>query len=89
MREEKNKKYNFYSKDNKHKCNLLTIIRIGRYYLNAHSFQVGHSAHCVLLGINNAMKNKYAIHAYTHGPVTGSGPSVKPLKYVTHLLVAS
>ena len=21
-------------------------------------------------------KNKYAIHAYTHGPVTGSGPSV-------------
>ena len=34
-------------------------------------------------------KNKYAIHAYTHGPVTGSGPSVKPLKYVTHLLVAS
>ena len=25
--------------------------------------------------------NKYAIHAYTHGPVTGSGPSVKPLKY--------
>ena len=34
-------------------------------------------------------QNKYAIHAYTHGPVTGSGPSVKPLKYVTHLLVAS
>ena len=34
-------------------------------------------------------RNKYAIHAYTHGPVTGSGPSVKPLKYVTHLLVAS
>ena len=33
--------------------------------------------------------NKYAIHAYTHGPVTGSDPSVKPLKYVTHLLVAS
>ena len=31
--------------------------------------------------------NKYAIHAYTHGPVNGSGPSVKPLKYVTHLLV--
>ena len=28
-------------------------------------------------------------NAYTHGPVTGSGPSVKPLKYVTHLLVAS
>ena len=26
-------------------------------------------------------KNKYAIYAYTHGPVTGSGPSVKPLKY--------
>ena len=25
--------------------------------------------------------NKYAIYAYTHGPVTGSGPSVKPLKY--------
>ena len=22
------------------------------------------------------IKNKYAIHAYTHGPVTGSGPSV-------------
>ena len=21
-------------------------------------------------------KNKYAIYAYTHGPVTGSGPSV-------------
>ena len=34
-------------------------------------------------------RKKYAIHAYTHGPVTGSGPSVKPLKYVTHLLVAS
>ena len=26
-------------------------------------------------------RNKYAIYAYTHGPVTGSGPSVKPLKY--------
>ena len=26
-------------------------------------------------------KNKYAIYAYTHGPVTRSGPSVKPLKY--------
>ena len=26
-------------------------------------------------------ENKYAIYAYTHGPVTGSGPSVKPLKY--------
>ena len=25
--------------------------------------------------------NKYAIYAYTHGPVAGSGPSVKPLKY--------
>ena len=25
--------------------------------------------------------NKYAIYAYTHGPVTGSGPSVKHLKY--------
>ena len=25
--------------------------------------------------------NKYAIYAYTHGPVTGSGPSVKPLRY--------
>ena len=25
--------------------------------------------------------NKYAIYAYTHSPVTGSGPSVKPLKY--------
>ena len=23
-------------------------------------------------------KNKYAIYAYTHGPVTGSGPSVVP-----------
>ena len=22
-----------------------------------------------------AKKNKYAIYAYTHGPVTGSGPS--------------
>ena len=39
--------------------------------------------------IRNGLNNKYAIHAYTHGPVTGSGPSVKPLKYVTHLLVAS
>ena len=29
----------------------------------------------------NSEKNKYAIYAYTHGPVTGSGPSVKPLKY--------
>ena len=27
------------------------------------------------------VRNKYAIHAYTHGPVTGSVPSVKPLKY--------
>ena len=34
-------------------------------------------------------RNKYAIHAYTHGPVTGSGPSVKPLSVKTHLLVAS
>ena len=24
---------------------------------------------------DNENKNKYAIHAYTHGPVTGSGPS--------------
>ena len=46
---------------------------------------------CMLncLGEVQTLKNKYAIHAYTHGPVTGSGPSVKPLKYVTHLLVAS
>ena len=29
----------------------------------------------------NRVRNKYAIYAYTHGPVTGSGPSVKPLKY--------
>ena len=36
--------------------------------------------------LHRSGKNKYAIHAYTHGPVTGSGPSVKPL---THLLVAS
>ena len=32
--------------------------------------------------LNSGIKNKYAIYAYTHGPVTGSGPSVKPLKYV-------
>ena len=32
-------------------------------------------------------KNKYAIHAYTHGPVTGSGPSVKSLKYYVTLLL--
>ena len=43
----------------------------------------------VKYGQKNIKKNKYAIHAYTHGPVTGSGPSVKLLKYVTHLLVAS
>ena len=30
------------------------------------------------------LKNKYAIHAYTHGPVTGSGSSV-----VNEQLVAS
>ena len=37
---------------------------------------------------NHITINKYAIHAYTHGPVTGSGHSVKPLKnYVTPLLV--
>ena len=37
---------------------------------------------------HKSYQNKYAIHAYTHGPVTGSGPSVKPLKYyVTPLLV--
>ena len=29
----------------------------------------------MLLGFQNNFK-KYAIHAYTHGPVTGSGPSV-------------
>ena len=35
-----------------------------------------------ILAILHCMgKNKYAIYAYTHGPVTGSGPSVKPLKY--------
>ena len=33
-------------------------------------------------------KNKYAIHAYTHGPVTGSGPSVSLVPSVaTHPLV--
>ena len=26
--------------------------------------------------ISSDKGNKYAIHAYTHGPVTGSGPSV-------------
>ena len=26
--------------------------------------------------------NKYAIHAYTHGPVTGSGPSVSLVPFV-------
>ena len=26
--------------------------------------------------IKTGKENKYAIHAYTHGPVTGSGPSV-------------
>ena len=32
--------------------------------------------------------NKYAIHAYTHGPVTGSGPSVSMVPFVaTHPLV--
>ena len=39
----KPKKYKFYSKGNKYNCTLLTRIRIGRSYLNAHSFQVGHS----------------------------------------------
>ena len=33
------------------------------------------------LSIFMSYDNKYAIYAYTHGPVTGSGPSVKPLKY--------
>ena len=43
----------------------------------------------ISIDVPQVIKNKYAIHAYTHGPVTGSGPSVKPLKYVTLLLVAS
>ena len=36
-------------------------------------------------------KNKYAIHAYPHGPVTGSGPSVKAFQrlYKPWLLLAS
>ena len=34
-------------------------------------------------------KNKYAIHAYTHGPVTGSGPSVVSNCQVNEQLVAS
>ena len=44
----------------------------------------------VIPGFENSSgkNNKYAIHAYTHGPVTGSGSS-EQLKYVTHLLVAS
>ena len=34
------------------------------------------------------MFNKYAIHAYTHRPVTGSGPSVSLVPFVaTHPLV--
>ena len=41
--------------------------------------QVGAQAFGHLLIVSR--KNKYAIHAYTYGPVTGSGPSVKPLKY--------
>ena len=33
--------------------------------------------------------NKYAIHAYTHGPVTGSGPSVvEPLSVTVVQLAA-
>ena len=35
---------------------------------------------------NISKENKYAIHAYTHGPVTGSGPSVV---LVLSLVVAS
>ena len=30
----------------------------------------------ILVNSDFLKKNKYAIHAYTHGPVTGSGPSV-------------
>ena len=35
----------------------------------------------MIVTVINRNLNKYAIYAYTHSPVTGSGPSVKPLKY--------
>ena len=35
-----------------------------------------HYKQVLIYNIHNTKQNKYAIHAYTHGPVTGSGPSV-------------
>ena len=37
------KKYKFYSKGDKYKCSLLTRIRVGRSFLNEHSFTLGFS----------------------------------------------
>ena len=38
--EVKPKRRKFYSKGNKHKCSLLTRIRVGRSYLNEHGFSI-------------------------------------------------
>ena len=37
------KKYKFFSKGNKYKCSLLTRLRVGRSFLNEHSFTLGFS----------------------------------------------
>ena len=37
------KRFKFYSKGNKYKCSLLTRIRVGRSFLNEHSFTLGFS----------------------------------------------
>ena len=37
------KRYKFFSKGNKYKCSLLTRIRVGRSFLNEHSFTLGFS----------------------------------------------
>ena len=39
----KPKRYKFYSRGDKYKCSLLTRIRVGRSYLNEHSFTLGFS----------------------------------------------
>ena len=37
------KKYKCFSKGNKYKCSLLTRLRVGRSFLNEHSFTLGFS----------------------------------------------
>ena len=48
---------------------------ICKIYLNI-SYKIYMNIFYISGQIYSANYNKYAIHAYTHGPVTGSGPSV-------------